>query len=37
LHGPACLRSPSGIVSAISKSSSSKVRCIRDKTLKKND
>jgi hypothetical protein len=35
--GPACLRFASGIISAISKSSSSKVRCVRDKTLKKDD
>jgi hypothetical protein len=34
-HGPACLRFASGIVSTISKSS--KVRCARDKTLKKGD
>jgi hypothetical protein len=35
--GPTCLRFASGIVSTISKSSSSKVRCVRDKTLKKDD
>jgi hypothetical protein len=35
--GPACLRFASGIVSTISKSSSSKVRCVWDKTLKKDD
>jgi hypothetical protein len=35
--GPTYLRSASEIVSAISKSSSSKVRCARDKTLKKDD
>jgi hypothetical protein len=35
--GPVCLHFASGIVSTISKSSSSKVRCVRDKTLKKND
>jgi hypothetical protein len=36
-RGLVCLRFASGIVSAISKSSSSKVRCARDKTLKKDD
>jgi hypothetical protein len=36
-HGPTCLRFASGVVSAISKSSISKVRCVRDKTLKKDD
>jgi hypothetical protein len=35
--GPACLHFASGIISAILKSSSSKVRCIRDQTLKKDD
>jgi hypothetical protein len=35
--GPACLLFASGIIFAISKSSSSKVRCIWDKTLKKDD
>jgi hypothetical protein len=33
--GLTCLHFASGIISAISKSSRSKVRCIRDKTLKK--
>jgi hypothetical protein len=35
--GPACLRFASRIISAISKSIISKVRCVRDKTLKKDD
>jgi hypothetical protein len=35
--GPACLRFARGIIFANSKSSSSKVRCVRDKTLKKDD
>jgi hypothetical protein len=36
-RGPACLHFASGIISAISKSSSSKVRCVRDETLKNDD
>jgi hypothetical protein len=36
-RGPACLRFASGIISIILKSSSSKVRCVKDKTLKKDD
>jgi hypothetical protein len=35
--GPACLRFASRIISIISKSSSSKLRCVRDKILKKDD
>jgi hypothetical protein len=35
--GPACLHFARGIISAISKSSSSKIGCVRDKTLKKDD
>jgi hypothetical protein len=36
-RGHACLHFASRIVSAISKSSSSKVRCVSDETLKKDD
>jgi hypothetical protein len=36
-RGPACLHFASRIVTAILKSSISKVRCIRDKTLKNDD
>jgi hypothetical protein len=36
-RGPTCLRFAGGIISAISKSRSSKVRCIREKALKKDD
>jgi hypothetical protein len=36
-HGPTCFHFASGIINAISKSSSRKVKCVRDKTLKKDD
>jgi hypothetical protein len=36
-RGPTCLCFASGIISAISKSSITKVTCVRDKTLKKDD